>query len=509
MKHSGAHVDAPWRYERIEGAGHWMQLDAPDRVNELLRGVPVRDRRRAAGGVRRPRAVAGGDDRRRRRARASSGAFITLTLDAAREQARAAERAYARGEARPLEGLTLAVKDLFDTAGVRTTYGSRIYADHVPDADAALVRRREGGGRDRRRQDAHARVRVGHHERQPALPAVPQPVRPRARARRLERRLGGRAGDRRGGARARHRHRRLDPDPGRVLRRVRAQADVRPAQPRRRPSARAVARPRRPDGAHARRRQAVLRGARRAAPAPSPRCGSRSAPTCTCARSSPGIQRAFDAAVAALDVIEVGFDAPEQLYATYAPIQNAEAAHDARRALPVAPRRVRRRRRRPARHGREGHARRVRRGDDRARADPGRVPDAVHAVRPAADADLRRPAGADRAADPSGASATACCPTRSRRTSPACRRAPCRSASTTTACRSACSSPARRAPRAACSPPPSGCTPLQHRRGRDPRLPRDLRDQHRDLVHEAPAPVLARLQRADERMLAPTACALA
>ena len=25
-----------WRYERIEGAGHWMQLDAPERVNELL-----------------------------------------------------------------------------------------------------------------------------------------------------------------------------------------------------------------------------------------------------------------------------------------------------------------------------------------------------------------------------------------------------------------------------------------------------------------------------------------
>ena len=36
MKDSGAHVDAPWRYERIDGAGHWMQLDAPDRVNELL-----------------------------------------------------------------------------------------------------------------------------------------------------------------------------------------------------------------------------------------------------------------------------------------------------------------------------------------------------------------------------------------------------------------------------------------------------------------------------------------
>ena len=36
MTESGAHVDGTWRYERIEGAGHWMQLDAPERVNELL-----------------------------------------------------------------------------------------------------------------------------------------------------------------------------------------------------------------------------------------------------------------------------------------------------------------------------------------------------------------------------------------------------------------------------------------------------------------------------------------
>ena len=35
----------------------------------------------------------------------------------------------------PLAGRTLLVKDLFDTAGIRTTYGSRIYADHVPDRD--------------------------------------------------------------------------------------------------------------------------------------------------------------------------------------------------------------------------------------------------------------------------------------------------------------------------------------------------------------------------------------
>jgi pimeloyl-ACP methyl ester carboxylesterase len=36
MSGSGAHVSGPWRYERIEGPGHWMQLEAPDAVNELL-----------------------------------------------------------------------------------------------------------------------------------------------------------------------------------------------------------------------------------------------------------------------------------------------------------------------------------------------------------------------------------------------------------------------------------------------------------------------------------------
>ncbi len=41
----------------------------------------------------------------------------------------------------PLSGKTLAVKDLFDTAGVRTTYGSKIYAEHVPDRNAVAVQR--------------------------------------------------------------------------------------------------------------------------------------------------------------------------------------------------------------------------------------------------------------------------------------------------------------------------------------------------------------------------------
>ncbi len=36
MKDSAAQVTGPWRYERIDGPGHWMQLEAPDRVNGLL-----------------------------------------------------------------------------------------------------------------------------------------------------------------------------------------------------------------------------------------------------------------------------------------------------------------------------------------------------------------------------------------------------------------------------------------------------------------------------------------
>ena len=67
-------------------------------------------------------------------------AFITLTLDEARVEARNAEEAYAQGTARALEGLPLAVKDLYDTRGVRTTYGSPMFAEHVPEADAAAVR---------------------------------------------------------------------------------------------------------------------------------------------------------------------------------------------------------------------------------------------------------------------------------------------------------------------------------------------------------------------------------
>src|SRR4051794_24185076 len=74
------------------------------------------------------------------------GAFVTLDLENARTQAMHAEAAYRRGEARPLEGLTLGVKDLCDTAGMRTTYGSRIFDGHVPARDAWAVKRANDAG---------------------------------------------------------------------------------------------------------------------------------------------------------------------------------------------------------------------------------------------------------------------------------------------------------------------------------------------------------------------------
>jgi aspartyl-tRNA(Asn)/glutamyl-tRNA(Gln) amidotransferase subunit A len=74
------------------------------------------------------------------------GAFWATCLERAGEEARAAEAAWGRGEARPLEGVPIAVKDLLDTAGVETTYGSAIFRGHVPERDAEAVRRVRAAG---------------------------------------------------------------------------------------------------------------------------------------------------------------------------------------------------------------------------------------------------------------------------------------------------------------------------------------------------------------------------
>ncbi|MGH9786000.1 MAG: amidase, partial [Terriglobia bacterium] len=74
-------------------------------------------------------------------------AFITVTADSALAEARQAEAEIQRGRWRgPLHGIPIALKDLFDTAGVRTTAASELYKDRIPTADAEVVRRLKGAG---------------------------------------------------------------------------------------------------------------------------------------------------------------------------------------------------------------------------------------------------------------------------------------------------------------------------------------------------------------------------
>jgi aspartyl-tRNA(Asn)/glutamyl-tRNA(Gln) amidotransferase subunit A len=69
-------------------------------------------------------------------------AFITVTAESALDEARAAEIEISRGEWRgPLHGIPIAIKDLIDTAGTRTTAASALFKDRVPGEDAGVVRR--------------------------------------------------------------------------------------------------------------------------------------------------------------------------------------------------------------------------------------------------------------------------------------------------------------------------------------------------------------------------------
>jgi amidase len=74
-------------------------------------------------------------------------AVVTRCFDAALAKAAAADAALARGESTGLlHGLPVAHKDLFDTAGVRTTHGSPLFAENVPSRDALVVQRMSAAG---------------------------------------------------------------------------------------------------------------------------------------------------------------------------------------------------------------------------------------------------------------------------------------------------------------------------------------------------------------------------
>ena len=69
-------------------------------------------------------------------------AFLTITPDRAREEARAAElRFRQKTSIGPLDGIPYSLKDLEHTAGIRTTFGSKWFADHVPLVDGYLPSR--------------------------------------------------------------------------------------------------------------------------------------------------------------------------------------------------------------------------------------------------------------------------------------------------------------------------------------------------------------------------------
>lgn len=75
-------------------------------------------------------------------------AYCTVTADSARRGAKSAERALMKRGARLglLHGVPFSIKDLIITKGVRTTWGTRLYADHVPQEDAPVVGRLKAAG---------------------------------------------------------------------------------------------------------------------------------------------------------------------------------------------------------------------------------------------------------------------------------------------------------------------------------------------------------------------------
>jgi aspartyl-tRNA(Asn)/glutamyl-tRNA(Gln) amidotransferase subunit A len=74
-------------------------------------------------------------------------AYVTLTAEAARSAAKAAEDAVMKGKALgPLHGVPVSIKDLVFTKGIRTTFGSKLYEHFIPDEDCAFVEKLKAAG---------------------------------------------------------------------------------------------------------------------------------------------------------------------------------------------------------------------------------------------------------------------------------------------------------------------------------------------------------------------------
>jgi len=77
---------------------------------------------------------------------------------------------------RPADGIPLAVKDLFDTAGLVTTYGSIVFAEHVPERTAESVARLEAAGHATVGKTNLHEFAYGISSQNPHFGTVPNPV---------------------------------------------------------------------------------------------------------------------------------------------------------------------------------------------------------------------------------------------------------------------------------------------------------------------------------------------
>jgi aspartyl-tRNA(Asn)/glutamyl-tRNA(Gln) amidotransferase subunit A len=150
--------------------------------------------------------------------------FTEVDADHARTAADAHDRLRAAGIVlSPLAGIPVSVKDLFDVAGQVTRAGSRVLDGAPPaQADAAAVARlRRAGavlvGRTNMSEFAFSGLGLNPHFGTPRSP-YRRDVPGAPDRRRLVVQRGGLRGRRDGGRRARHRHRRVDPHPGRAVR---------------------------------------------------------------------------------------------------------------------------------------------------------------------------------------------------------------------------------------------------------------------------------------------------
>ena len=163
----------------------------------------------------------------------SLNSYLTVTRELALQSAREAEAAVMRGDdLGPLHGVPVSIKDLEMTAGVRTTSGSLLFKDRVPDKDSAVDAADAGGGGDHAGEDEHAGVRAAGSYAEPAGRPRPEPVEHGPDAGRVERRRGGVVGGRAVHGGIGERRRGLDQDTFELLRSVRNQADPGPGAAR-------------------------------------------------------------------------------------------------------------------------------------------------------------------------------------------------------------------------------------------------------------------------------------